>query len=131
MAAVLADLVLTLHLLLAVFIALGLFVIPLGARLAWSWIRNRRLRQIHAGALIFVALEAAFGLTCPLTILEFHLREAKAPEYFLADLASRVLYWDLPPQAFLGLYVLSTLWAVLLWKWVPPNKKYVYQNRRP
>jgi hypothetical protein len=64
--ALIADLVLALHFGIALFIALGLLLIPLGFICSWSWIRNRHFRQIHAGLMLFVAIEAIFAITCPI-----------------------------------------------------------------
>lgn len=117
---ILADIILALHLLLAALIAAGLLLVPIGGIRQWHWVRNRRLRQAHAGLMLFVALEAILGLTCPLTILEYALRQEDAPRHFLAETMQRLLYWDAPPEAFVLLYVVCALWAVLLWRLVPP-----------
>ncbi len=70
----LADLVLVLHFGIALFITLGLALIPLGFIYSRPWIRNRCFRQIHAGLMLFVAIEAVFTINCPLTVLEAQLR---------------------------------------------------------
>jgi hypothetical protein len=116
----LAEVVLFLHLLLAMFITLGLIAIPVGALLRWRWVRLRRLRLLHAGLMIFVALEAVLGITCPLTTVEHHLRGSDAPEFFLADLASSLLYWDLPLEFFVIGYLLAAAWVGFLWWKIPP-----------
>lgn len=118
----LASLVLTLHLLIAGFITAGLVLIPLGGWRNWRWVRRRRIRAIHAGLMCFVALEAVLGMTCPLTILEYAMRDGAPPEYFLAALFQRILYWDLPPSVFLVAYLTSAAWVVLLWWQVPPER---------
>jgi hypothetical protein len=118
----LASLVLTLHLLIAGFITSGLLLIPIGAWRGWRWIRHRRIRAIHAGLMYFVALEALLGITCPLTILEYAMRDGAPPEYFLAAVFQKILYWDLPPSVFLISYLASAAWVVLLWWQVPPER---------
>ncbi|MEY3970122.1 MAG: hypothetical protein RI968_409 [Pseudomonadota bacterium] len=117
---ILADIVLALHLLLATLIAAGLLLIPLGGIRHWRWVRNRRLRLTHAALMLFIALEAILGLTCPLTILEYGLRQEDAPRHFLAETMERLLYWDAPPEAFILLYVICAAWALLLWRLIPP-----------
>lgn len=119
--ALIADLVLALHFGIAVFITLGLALIPLGFTYSWSWIRNRRFRQIHAGLMLFVAIEAMFAITCPLTVLEARLRDTPAPESFWAYHLNQLLYWDLPPTFFLGLYLLCSIWVIFLWWRIPPH----------
>lgn len=116
----LADIVLAFHFGIALFITLGLLLIPLGFFYTWSWIRNLRFRQIHAGLMLFVAIEAMFAITCPLTVLEARLRQTTAPESFWAYQLNQLLYWDLPPSFFLVLYLLCSIWVIYLWKRIPP-----------
>ena len=119
----LADIVLALHFGIALFITLGLLLIPLGFMCSWSWICNRRFRQIHAGLMLFVAIEAIFAITCPLTVLEARLRQTTAPQSFWAYQLSQLLYWDLPPAFFLGLYLLCSIWVIYLWRRLPPIQR--------
>ena len=111
----LADLVLAIHFAIAAFIATGLVLIPVGLMRGWAWVRWRRLRLTHAGLMVFVAAEAVVGMTCPLTLIEAHLRGTEAPTSFWGFWLQRLLYWDLPPNFFLLLYVVCALWAVVLW----------------
>lgn len=119
----LADLVLFAHFAIAAFLVFGMLLIPLGAYWHWSWVRAPRLRQIHAGLMVLIALEAFFHITCPLTVLEALLRHTAAPESFWADQLSKILYWDLPLEFFTILYGCSVVWVLYLWKSVPPIKK--------
>ena len=117
----LADIVLAFHFGIALFITLGLLLIPRGFIYSWSWIRNRRFRQIHAGLMLFVAIETVFSITCPLTVLEAQLRQTTAPQSFWAYQLNQLLYWDLPPSFFMGLYLLCSIWVVYLWRRIPPR----------
>lgn len=119
----LADLVLITHFAIAAFLVLGMVLIPLGAYCRWSWVQVRRLRQIHLGLMIFIAIEALFHITCPLTTLEAHLRNTAAPESFWMHQLSQLLYWDLPIQFFTILYFGCALWIIALWKYVPPKAR--------
>lgn len=119
----LADTILVIHFGLAAFIALGLLLIPIGRFLAWHWVRHRRLRILHAGLMVFVALEALVGMTCPLTTLEAYLRGTQAHESFLAEQISRLLFWDLPLSFFLVVYIACAAWAIWLWFFCRPNPK--------
>ena len=121
--ALLADTVLVIHFGLAAFIALGLLLIPIGRLLDWHWVRPRRLRILHAGLMVFVALEALVGMTCPLTTLEAYLRGTQAHESFLAEQISRLLFWDLPLSFFLVVYIACAAWAIWLWFFCRPNPK--------
>jgi hypothetical protein len=116
----LADLVLATHFAIAAFLALGMLLIPLGAYSKWGWVRSRRLRQIHLGLMILVAIEALFHITCPLTTLEAYLRNSTAAESFWADQLGKILYWDLPLEFFTILYGCCVVWTLFLWKFVPP-----------
>lgn len=78
----LAGVFLAIHFAIAAFLALGLLLIPIGKLRAWPWVRHRRLRILHAGLMVFVALEALVGMTCPLTVLEAYLRGTEAHESF-------------------------------------------------
>ena len=111
----LADTVLVIHFGLAAFIALGLLLIPIGKIRAWHWVRHRRLRILHAGVMVFVALEAMIGMTCPLTTLEAYLRGTRVHESFWAEQISRLLFWDLPLSFFLILYLACAAWVIWLW----------------
>ncbi|NQW70964.1 MAG: DUF2784 domain-containing protein [Betaproteobacteria bacterium] len=119
----LADFVLLVHFAITVFLVLGMLLIPLGAYWHWSWVRARRMRQIHAGLMALIAIEAVFNITCPLTVLEALLRHAAAPESFWADQLSKILYWNLPLEFFMILYVCCVIWILYLWKSVPPRNR--------
>lgn len=119
----LADVVLAMHFAMAAFLALGLLLIPLGKLRAWPWVRHRRLRILHAGLMVFVALEALVGMTCPLTTLEAYLRGTQAPESFWAEQISRLLFWDLSLSFFLLLYLACAAWVVGLWFYCRPSPK--------
>lgn len=119
----LADLILILHVAIAGFITAGFVVIPLGAAKGWRWVRRRRLRLLHAGAMAFVALESLAGFACPLTVWEDVLRGAARTEAgFIQRWLGRMLYWDFPVEAFTALYVVLALLAIALWRWVPPER---------
>jgi glycopeptide antibiotics resistance protein len=119
----LADFVLLAHFAITVFLVLGMLLIPLGAYWHWSWVRARRMRQIHAGLMALIAIEAVFNITCPLTVLEALLRHAAAPESFWADQLSKILYWNLPLEFFTILYVCCVIWVLYLWRSVPPRNR--------
>lgn len=114
----LADLLLVVHFCIAVFIAAGFVLVPLGAAFGWAWVRRRRLRLLHAGAMVFVAFESLAGIACPLTVWEAALRGGAVAE---SGFIGRLLYWDLPPSTFTALYVALALLALWLWRLVPPR----------
>lgn len=118
----LADVILVVHFAIAVFITLGLVIIPLGAILGWQWVRKRRLRQLHLGAISFVALEALTGIACPLTGWEDALRgRAPGEAGFVERWVGRLLYYDMPTSFFLIVYLAAAVLAWMLWLWVAPQ----------
>ena len=116
----LADLVLAVHFCSAAFITAGFVLIPLGAAVGWRWVRLRRLRLLHAGAIAFVALESLAGMACPLTVWEAMLRGGTVGE---TGFMGRLLYWDFPAGVFTALYVGLALLAIALWRRVPPQAR--------
>lgn len=80
-AAVLADLVLALHLLFIVFVVFG-------AALLWRW---PRLVWLHLPVALWGAFVEFSGAVCPLTPLENHLREAAGAQGFAGGFVEHYL----------------------------------------
>jgi hypothetical protein len=72
--AVLADLVIGLHVLYIAIVFFGQLAVMIGWPLGWHWIRNPWFRVIHLSMIVIVAVEAAVQFECPLTTLEYWLR---------------------------------------------------------
>jgi Protein of Unknown function (DUF2784) len=70
----LADLVLTLHVVIVVFVVGGLTLIFGGNLRGWRRFNRLWLRLTHLAAIAVVALEAWTGTVCPLTTFEMWLR---------------------------------------------------------
>jgi hypothetical protein len=117
----LAEAVLLVHFTVTAFNAAMLILVPLGAR-RWQWVRNRRLRLAHLVMMLLIALQTVLGQHCPLTLLEAALRAQQDDgRLFLMRRLGSVLYWDLPLEAFLGAYLMCSLWSLILWTLVPPQ----------
>lgn len=120
--ALLADLVVAVHVGYVSFVLLGELAIVVGALLRWSWVRNRWFRLLHLSAITIVAVEAIIGMTCPLTDLEYWLRaqagQQAAEGTFIGRWLHELLFVEMPPWALMAAYigfaalVLVTLWAV-------------------
>lgn len=123
MYAALADALLIAHFALALFIALGLPLILLGALAGWSWVRNRLFRSAHFAAIGGVAIEAALGIACPLTVWEDALRGETHAAGFVARWVQRWLYYDWPPATFAVVYVAYAVLTAAAWRWVPPRPR--------
>ena len=118
-----ADLVMIAHLMLAAAMVAGFLIIPIGYNFGWAWVRNRRLRVCHAAVMGFVTAETIVGVTCPLTVLEHNLRGDSSTQSFVGHWIQQILYWDVPHEVFIGLYLFCFLWVMYLWKRCPPSTK--------
>ncbi|PJX12607.1 DUF2784 domain-containing protein [Halomonas sp. 141] len=117
----LADAVLLLHVLFVAFVVLGLMAIYLGGILGWYWVRHRRFRLVHLGAIGYVVVQAWLGAVCPLTTLEMALRaEAGSATYagsFIQHWLQRLLYYTAPEWVFVAVYTLFGSLVLASW-WV-------------
>ncbi len=118
----LADAILVLHFLFVLFVTGGFALILAGAALRWSWVRDRRFRSLHLGAILLIAAESLAGMACPLTVWEDALRRA-GPQHasFVGRWIARLLYYDFPEWVFAAAYVAFALAVVLTWRLVPPR----------
>jgi len=117
-----ADIVLVFHFCVVIFVTFGFFLIPIGYKNGWDWIKNRRFRMLHCGMMIFITLEILLGVACPLTSIENSLRGLNQSKSFVAYWIEQVIYWDFPTQFFVVLYCVFLGWIFLLWKLCPPKK---------
>ena len=118
----LADAILVLHLLFVLFVVGGLALILAGAAFRWSWIRARRFRLLHLGAILFVVAESLAGMTCPLTVWEDALRRSGPQDAsFIGRWVARLLYYDFPEWMFAAAYAVFALAVALAWHLVPPH----------
>lgn len=117
-----ADAVLIVHLAYVAFVASGFVLIPWGAWRRWRWTRSLRYRVLHTAAIMYVALEQVFGVTCPLTLWEDRLRgESGHPAALMPHLAHAFLFHTWPPAVFTGLYLGLAALAVAYWWFLPPG----------
>ena len=123
----LADIVLTLHAAVVLFIVGGLVMIFLGNRAGWRWINDWWFRLAHLGAIGFVVAQAWLGLDCPLTTLELWLRGTDGMgdhvNGFIAYWLSRLLYYRLPAWIFVLAYTLFGALVILAWWRYPPARR--------
>ncbi|HUG78393.1 MAG TPA: DUF2784 domain-containing protein [Burkholderiales bacterium] len=120
MAAMIADVLLAVHFLIAAFIVAGLPAVWLGAALGWRWARNPWFRYAHLGAIVLVAAEALLGVACPLTVWEDLLRGGVRPESFIGRWLYRLLYYQAPEWVFTAAYAAWALATLLTLRLVPP-----------
>src|SRR5712691_955034 len=118
-----ADAVLIVHVLFVLFVVGGFALILAGAG-RWSWIRNRTFRMLHVAAIVFVAVEALLGVTCPLTGWEDMLRATGRKERsFIGRWLAWLLYYDLPEWAFAIAYCAFASAVVWAWRAIPPRAR--------
>ncbi len=124
----LADLVLSLHFAIVVFVVGGLVLVVAGNLLGWRWVNAWWFRLAHLGAIAVVVAQAWLGVTCPFTSLEMWLRaQAGASTYsggFIEHWVARLLYYEGPPWAFALAYSLFALLVVATWWRFPPERKH-------
>ena len=118
-----ADIVLFIHFGIVTFIVSGFFLIPLGYRLHWRWPSNRPFRLLHTGMMLAITIETLMGITCPLTHIENQLRGANYQESFMGYWVGKVVYWNLPPHFFMGIYCLCLGMTLVMWVLFPPENK--------
>lgn len=134
--ALLADIVLTLHVAVVVFVVGGLVLVIAGNLLGWRWVNTVWFRVAHLGAIGFVVAETWLGLLCPLTTLEWWLRAqagiAVEGKSFIAYWLQRLLYYDAPWWVFAVGYSLFGLLVVATWVYFPPSggKRQLAANRK-
>jgi hypothetical protein len=129
--ALLADLIVAIHVAYVSYIVIGQMAIMVGAWRGWQWIHNRWFRATHLLAITTVALEAVFGIACPLTVWEDELRRAAGNDVsagtFVGRFLHRVIFYELPPWVFTTIYVAFALVVLASLFWVPVH----WRSRRP
>ncbi len=125
----LADSVLAVHFMIAVYLTLGLPVIWLGRFAGWQFVHNPWFRHSHAGFMGFVLLESLAGIFCPLTVWEGILRRmagqagAGSGESFIAYLVEKLLFHEFDETCFTIAYGLFFVLVVLTLLLVPVQRK--------
>ena len=118
-----ADIVLSIHLAVILFVLSGFIFIPLASINGWTWFAGRRTRILHTLIMSIVTVETIVGVSCPLTWIENSLREFQRSSSFIGYWIQQAVYWDLPSQVFIFIYSVCLAWTVLMWKLFPvPGK---------
>jgi len=122
MTSMLGQAVLAAHLLVIAFNVFGLVVIPLGGWLGWRWVRVRWWRLLHLDSLAVVALQAALGRACFLTIWQDDLTDGGRADPLIMRWVNRLIYWPLPIWVFTAAYLAVFAYVLALWWWVRPGR---------
>ncbi len=119
----LADFILVIHFLFALFVVGSLPLIWIGAWMGLGFVRNLRFRLAHLVAILFVAVESLIGMVCPLTSLEDALRGTGNAGSFVQRWLHRILYYDFPEWVLMASYVLFALLVAFTFVIVPPSRR--------
>ena len=133
----LANTVLVLHVCVVLFIVGGLLLILVGNRLGWQWVNRLWFRLLHLAAIVYVAGQTWFGITCPLTILENWLRSQSGSTPYAAGFVEywfqRILFYDAPAWVFTLAYTAFALLVAASWWRFPPvraNQRLAGQDKK-
>jgi hypothetical protein len=126
-AQLLADLVLTLHVAVVLFVVGGLWLIVVGNWRGWPWVNGWGFRLAHLTTIGVVVAEAWWGIVCPLTRLEMWLRaQGRDNIYsgsFIEHWLQALLFWQAPPWVFTMAYTLFAVAVAAAWWRFPPRRR--------
>ena len=120
-----ADAVVALHVAYVVFVVLGQAAILVGAARGWRWVRKPWFRLAHLTAIAVVALEAVWGIDCPLTVWEGNLRELAGEEAaqgtFIGRCLDALIFVNVPVAVLNAIHMGFALLVLATLVWVPPH----------
>jgi uncharacterized protein DUF2784 len=122
--ALLADLIVAVHLAIVIYVLAGELLIVVGGLRRWSWIRNPIFRLSHLVVIAYVALQGVADTLCPLTVWEDQLRVRAGEEgrtgTFIGRLMHDLLFLDVEQRTLNRVYVAFALLVVFtLFLWPP------------
>lgn len=122
--AILADVVLFVHVTFVSFVIVGQLLITVGWWNKWVWTRHITFRVLHLIAIGYVVVEAWFGITCPLTRLEYYWRdlagESTRQMSFIGYWLHYFLFYSAPEWFFTLIYTLFGSIVFLTFLAYPP-----------
>jgi hypothetical protein len=126
-AALIADLILVLHVAIVAFAVLGQLLFMAGGWRGWGWVRIAWVRLSHLALIGFVVAQSWLGEICPLTVWEQSLRlRAGQSSYdgsFIEHWLSRLIFFNAPAWVFMATYTTFGVLVLLSWWWWPPRFK--------
>jgi hypothetical protein len=122
----LADAVVTVHFMIVLFVLAGVPLVYLGLAMRWAWVRGWRWRLLHLAAILFIAAESLFGISCPLTVWEDALRHRQSGTGFIERWIDQLLFYNAPAWMFTAAYSAFAALVLITWAAVPP----IRQSRR-
>jgi hypothetical protein len=137
--AIVADLIVAIHIAYVVYVVGGLVAILIGALRGRKWIRNPWFRVTHLLAILIVVMEIFLKLNCPLTTWENSARaaanQAVDGSAFMDRLLTFILIGSAPRWLINGLYfVFAVAIAATFFlappRWKRPGKELTAENAR-
>ena len=124
--AMLADLILALHVGIVAFVVVGQLLFVMGGILGWAWVREWSIRLAHLALIAFVIVQSWLGAVCPLTVWEQALRlqagQAGYAESFIEHWLSSLIFFNAPAWVFVLAYTLFGALVLLTMWWLPPGR---------
>ena len=125
----LSQIVLAVHMAIALFVIFGMLAIPIGALRHWPLVFGFGWRFAHLAVASGIAVQKLLGQTCFLSVWEFNLLDraslAHAHVPLIHAWAIDIMHWNMPMWFFTVLYVGVLLYIVWLWRVVPPRLPYL------
>ena len=122
-----ASAVLYVHFAVVVFNVFWIVAIPLGAWRGWNFIRSVWWRGAHVVVLAVVAVQAAVGALCFLTVWQSALLRAAgdtpSEPSLIETIVTRLIFWPLPLWAFVVIYLAAFGYTLAMWWLVPPYRR--------
>jgi hypothetical protein len=129
----LADLIVVLHFLYALFVVGAMAPILIGIVFRWAWVRSFSFRVVHLAMIAAVVVQPLLGIGCPLTVWEDRLREAAGTPVedgtFIGRWAHRLLFVDVPIPTMQVYYAIFGLAVLLAFVLAPP--RWPWKSRKP
>ena len=123
--AFLADVIVAIHVSYVAFVVIGQLAILVGLVRRWAWVRNCWFRLAHLIAIVIVGLEAAWGVTCPLTNWENRARSLAGQSIeqgsFVGRLLHNLLFFDCPQRYFDWAHIVFAVIVVATFALAPPR----------
>jgi hypothetical protein len=131
LASALARATLYIHFLVVVFNIAALVLIPAGRLLDWRFVRIFWWRALHVGSMLLVAVQAGLGQHCFLTLMQAAFESAAGGStggFWLDAIVTRAVFWPLPLETFVVLYLLALGLTVFFWFWVRPQSPFASRS---
>lgn len=122
MNSLLGQAVLAAHVAVIAFNLFGLVAVPLGAWRGWAFVRARGWRLLHLVSMALVAVQAAAGRACVLTLWQGRLTGGRE-DPLIMRIVNGLIYWPLPMWAFTAAYLAALVYVLALWRLVPPGRR--------